>query len=226
VTNHIIDCDPLAPDVAVSAPQDRNSRSEKVMLRRWLFGATNIRRTNRQMLAAAPLQQTSSASTTTPAAITPAYGVLFDAASQELDAQLTSADALDQKAATVFSVASTVAVVVPALLPLGKSGLEFKSWAFGFLCAGGAGYVATLVLFFLAYRPGRWASGPDLERLREVIVHGENYARRWAADAYVLSIEVTRLAVKSKRRFLNGVMAAFVFEIVMLVVAAVSTFSR
>jgi hypothetical protein len=155
-----------------------------------------------------------------------AYGVLFDAASQELDAQLTSADALDQKAATVFSVASRVAVVVPALLPLGKSGLEFKSWAFGFLYAGGAGYAATLVLFFLAYRPGRWASGPDLERLREVIGHGEDYAHRWAADAYVLSIEVTRVAVRSKRRFLNGAMAAFVFEIVMLVVAAVSTFSR
>jgi len=68
-----------------------------------------------------------------PPAIKPAYGVLFDVASRELDAQLGSADALDAKAATVFSVASTVAVVVPALLPLGKNGLEFKSLAFGFL---------------------------------------------------------------------------------------------
>ena len=195
------------------------------MLRRWFSGAKPSRRATPQAPVPAPTPQHQDI-LPAPPAIKPAYGVLFDVASRELDAQLGSADALDAKAATVFSVASTVAVVVPALLPLGKNGLEFKSLAFGFLCAAGAGYVATLVLFFQAYRPGKWASGPDLERLRDVIINGEDYARRWAADAYVLSIEATRMAVRTKRRYLNGTIGAFVFEILMLVGAAVSTFAR
>lgn len=161
-----------------------------------------------------------------PAPIVPAYGVLLEAATQELNVQLSSVDTLDTKAATIFSVASTVAVVVPALLPLGKSGVEFESVAFGFLCLGGAAYAATLVLFFLSYRPGRWVSGPKLDRLSDIITYGEDYARRWAADAYVLAVEATRRTVNRKVRYLNLAMWAFAGEIVLLIAAAVSTFAR
>jgi len=166
------------------------------------------------------------ASVAAPAPVTPAYSVFFDVAAQQLDAQLASADALDTKAATIFSVASTVAAIVPALLPLGKSGIEFRSLAFVFLVAAGVAYGLTLLLFILAYLPGKWRTGPDMERLGQIIARGEDYARYWAADAYTLAIEKTSDAVTKKQQYLNAVLVAFVVEIVLLVSAALATFAR
>jgi hypothetical protein len=200
---------------------------ERLMIRRFrqaLFGNRRPVQGQRHW-GATPVQPVTSAAST-PIAIPPAYGVLFDAATQELNVQLSSVDTLDTKAATIFSIASTVAVVVPALLPLGRKGVEYASAAFVLLCLGGLAYAATLILFFLSYRPGKWASGPRLDRLSEIITYGEDYARRWAADAYVLAIEATRKTVGKKQRYLNLAMWAFAGEIILLIAAAVSTFTR
>ncbi|MHB8577610.1 MAG: hypothetical protein ACYDCQ_20035 [Dehalococcoidia bacterium] len=155
-----------------------------------------------------------------------AYGVLFDVATQQLDAQLATVDALDAKSATVFSVGSTLAAVVPALLPLGKDGFELKSWPFAFLVAAGVAYAITLGIFLWEYRPGLWRVGPDIERLKPIMQWGEEYARRWAADAYVLSVERTRHAMDKKGRRLTWLIWAFAVEAIFLVAAGVATFVR
>jgi hypothetical protein len=92
--------------------------------------------------------------------------------------------------------------------------------------AAAVAYTLTLVLFFLEYLPGKWRAGPDMERLGAVIARGEDYARYWAADAYVLAIRKTSGAVAKKQRYLNLAIVAFVLEALLLVGAALSTFAR
>ena len=152
--------------------------------------------------------------------------MLYDVATQKLDAQFATADAIDAKAATIFSVASTVAAIVPALLPLGRANLDFQSPAVWLLISGGIFYVGTAILFGLTYWPGEWQSGPDIEELKRICGFGEEYARRWAADAYTLSIELNAATVEKKARYLTRSMIAFTLEVVLLVAAAISTFAQ
>jgi hypothetical protein len=157
----------------------------------------------------------------------PAYDVLAETLAQELSAQLSTADAIDAKAATVFSAASTIAAIGPALLPLARSDVRVESWTFVLLLAGIASYAVTLILFVLVYRVSTWEGGPRATALARVCeAHDSEYARRWVADAYSLSIRLNARRLDRKASYLGRTIPAFVLEVVMLAAAGVSTVVR
>lgn len=119
-----------------------------------------------------------------------------------------------------------IVAVVPALLPLGRRGIELISWPALFLALGFLGWTAVLLLFWRSYSLGKWAAGPDIDELADYAPGDEEEVRRWAALAYRLAIKANRRGLARKARFTSLTMPALVFEVAMLVAAALATFAR
>lgn len=157
----------------------------------------------------------------------PAYDVLFDSTTRQVDVQLATADALAAKAATIFSIASTVAAVVPALLPLGKPVLHFDSPSVRLLILALVAYLSTFGLFLLNYWSSNWQNGPKPSELEKICAnHTSEYGRRWAADAYLLSLRLNERKLRRKAIYFGVSVITFVLEVGLLMGAAVATFSH
>jgi hypothetical protein len=157
----------------------------------------------------------------------PAYDVMFEAASQQLAAQLATADAVAAKTATIFTLASAVSAVVPALLPIGKPSANFHSLTFGLLVAAIGAYVLTFAGFFAGYGAGTWAAGPRPDELEDVgRTYSSDEVRAWVALTYLLSIRRNDPVLRAKISWFNRIFATFVLEVGLLIAAGIATFAR
>jgi hypothetical protein len=148
--------------------------------------------------------------------------VLYDAAARFIDLQVSTNDVLDNKAANIFSVGSTVLPVTFGLLSLAPNSVPALA-----VIALGASLVAYVALLACTWRASAIRAleyRPDIPTLeRHSHAYEGSILLRWVASEYMRSTEVNRTNLEHKARWTGAANTALYAEGLLLSLAAILT---
>lgn len=150
--------------------------------------------------------------------------VFYEATVRFLDVQISTNEALDNKAANIFSVASTVLPVTFGLLSLAPNRISGYS-----IAALIAALVAYAVLLLCAWRASTFRGleyRPNLQKLDEYSQeYEERILIRWVATEYKESTEANEWELERKARWTGAANTALYLEGALLSLAALLALS-
>ena len=147
----------------------------------------------------------------------------FEVARARVGEQLANIESINAKAATMFTIGSTVLPITASLLSIERATVldDLTSrWALGVGCGF---YLLLVAAFVLSYRLGGWQTRPQLAQWRDVTVgRTEEEMQRWLGDAYVEAYLSNESQVRRKAALLSVVLWMLAGEAFALTVAVVA----
>jgi hypothetical protein len=146
--------------------------------------------------------------------------VLYEAAARFLDLQVSTSDVLDNKAANIFSVGSTILPVTFGLLTLAPNSIP--QWSIVSLFGALGAYIVLLVCAWRASAYRGLEYRPDIPTLE---AYSQNYSGDvllwWVATEYMESTNENRAVLERKARWTGAANTALLVEGLLLSIAAI-----
>jgi hypothetical protein len=128
-----------------------------------------------------------------------AEALYYEVASRKLDFQFQINEHIEARAATQFTIGSTILPITAGFLTSGENALDDCIVAKLALFAGFACYMLLAACFVWSYRINKWDSRPDPPQWREVTVDStEEEMQRWLGDACVDAYAANEPVINSK----------------------------